>query len=390
VETLTTGSKRAALLGVLIAATAACQLAPRPATEPMGQLPAAETTAVPQWIPFRVRAGQARPDDPREVRIANLRQLTDDDHSGGAVWDPEGRAIVYEKRGADGCAQLHRIDLETGKTRRVSPASGWASSPAFGSDGVLLFAYAREATAPCLRATLGAGALGWSLAASDIWSLADPQAEATPFITHAASYDGDIGRSADGSLVFSSTRDGDPDLYVAGADGHNVERVTRSAGYDGGASFSPDGSSIAWHAEPPSQSPEAPRPTKAAPTHATPSSLRIHLAGSRGQHVRALSGLGRYDIAPTFLPTGDRILFASDYDETPAHSGRGFDLYLRDPDAPNTSDGKPLIERVTHHEGFDGEAHLSPDGRWLLFTSNRHAKIDGGINVYVARWLDRD
>ena len=43
----------------------------------------------------------------------------------------------------------------------------------------------------------------------------------------------------DGSIVFTSTRDGDLELYRMDADGGNLLRLTHEPGYDGGAFFSP-------------------------------------------------------------------------------------------------------------------------------------------------------
>src|SRR5690606_32339473 len=50
----------------------------------------------------------------------------------------------------------------------------------------------------------------------------------------------------DGSIVFTSTRDGDLELYRMDADGSNVVRLTHTPGYDGGAFFSSDCSKIVW------------------------------------------------------------------------------------------------------------------------------------------------
>ena len=39
------------------------------------------------------------------------------------------------------------------------------------------------------------------------------------------------------SLLFVSDRDGDPDIYVAHADGSHVTQLTDQPGYDGGPFF---------------------------------------------------------------------------------------------------------------------------------------------------------
>ncbi|MDZ7645719.1 MAG: hypothetical protein U5K54_00275 [Cytophagales bacterium] len=45
-------------------------------------------------------------------------------------------------------------------------------------------------------------------------------------------------------IVFTSTRNGDLDLYIMDANGKNVKQITNELGYDGGAFFSPDGKKV--------------------------------------------------------------------------------------------------------------------------------------------------
>ncbi len=53
--------------------------------------------------------------------------------------------------------------------------------------------------------------------------------------------------SPDGkTIVFTSVRDGDLEIYTMGIDGSNVKRLTHEPGYDGGAFFSPDGKRIVY------------------------------------------------------------------------------------------------------------------------------------------------
>jgi tricorn protease-like protein len=51
-------------------------------------------------------------------------------------------------------------------------------------------------------------------------------------------------------IIFTSTRDGDLDLYTMNMDGSDIKRITNELGYDGGAWFSPDGTKIVWRASP--------------------------------------------------------------------------------------------------------------------------------------------
>jgi len=60
--------------------------------------------------------------------------------------------------------------------------------------------------------------------------------------------------------------------------------------------------------------------------------------------------------------------------------GRNFDLY-----AINT-DGTGL-EQITFNETFDGFPMFSPDGKKLVFASNRNAKSQGDTNIFIADWV---
>ena len=56
--------------------------------------------------------------------------------------------------------------------------------------------------------------------------------------------------SPDGSrIAFTSTRDGQPEVYVMDADGTNASRLTNSPGLDGDASFSADGQTVVFHSQ---------------------------------------------------------------------------------------------------------------------------------------------
>ena len=61
--------------------------------------------------------------------------------------------------------------------------------------------------------------------------------------------------------------------------------------------------------------------------------------------------------------------------------GRDFDVYLMNLDGTG-------LERVTYNETFDGFPMFSPDGRSLVFASNRNAKKEGDTNVFIADWVD--
>jgi Tol biopolymer transport system component len=65
-------------------------------------------------------------------------------------------------------------------------------------------------------------------------------------LTKTKGYDAEATIAADGRIVFTSTRDGDMELYSMNGDGSDVKRLTHAPGPDGGAFFSADGKQIVF------------------------------------------------------------------------------------------------------------------------------------------------
>ena len=45
-------------------------------------------------------------------------------------------------------------------------------------------------------------------------------------------------------------------------------------------------------------------------------------------------------------------------------------------------------ERITFLDGFDGFPVFSPDGRYLVWGSNRNQAREGETNVFIAEWVE--
>ncbi len=71
-----------------------------------------------------------------------------------------------------------------------------------------------------------------------------------------------------------------------------------------------------------------------------------------------------------------RIIFSSNYKNP---RSRNFDLYLVNLDGTG-------LEQVTTNSDFDGFPQFSPDGRHLVWASNRFDAKPGETNIFIADW----
>jgi TolB protein len=145
----------------------------------------------------------------------------------------------------------------------------------------------------------------------------------------------------DGRIVFASSKDGDAmDLYVAGSDGSNARRLTRTRN---GVNISPR-----WN-------PKTGRDIAFVSDRG--GSPQIYLMDADGTNERPLLSLGGQMDSPAWSPDGRFIAFTWD------GGGGGFNIYLAD-----VASGQVL--RLTR-EGRNENPAWSPDSRHIAFQSNR-------------------
>ncbi len=349
---------------------------------PSGTAPAPEPTA---------EAGASSPTVPalpQEVRLADLRQLTFGGENAEAYWSFDGRQLSLQARlEGMGCDRIYRMAVDVqGATPTLTPVSSGKGATTcahfFPGDQEVLYASTHlggEACPPRPDHSMG---YVWALYDTyDIFkSRADGSGELTR-LTETPGYDAEgtvCGK--DGSVIFTSVRDGDLELYRMDKDGGNVRRLTHTPGYDGGAFFNADCSKIVWRASRPHAGKEA-DDYKALLTKGLvrPTKLELYVANADGSEARQITWLNAAAFAPFFHPNGRRILFSSNHGDP---KGREFDIWAVDVDGSN-------LERITHAPGFDGFPMFSPDGKWLVFSSNRAtAQGRSDTNVFLARWVE--
>lgn len=115
-------------------------------------------------------------------------------------------------------------------------------------------------------------------------------------------------------IVFTSMRTGDLELYTMNIDGSDIKQITSGLGYDGGAFFSPDGSKLIWRASRPQTAEEvAEYKELLAEGLVKPTEMELYVANADGTDIQKITDLGQANWAPFFHPSGEKIIFASNH-----------------------------------------------------------------------------
>lgn len=323
---------------------------------------------------------------PEERHLADLKQITLAGENAEAYWSFDGKQLIMQAREGDkDCDRIYRV-FPFGQD--VPP-----KIPVSSGEGVTTCSYFMPGDQSVIYASTHLGgkecppkpdhSLGyvWPLYDTyDIWKTTSDGKNPVR-LTDTKGYDAEgTVCSKDGSIVFTSVRDGDIDLYRMDADGKNVKRLTDQPGYDGGAFFNADCTKIVWRAS-------RPRPGKElddfkrllSQNLVRPSKLELYVMNADGSDQTQITYLDAASFAPFWHPSGKRILFSSNYGDP---KGREFDIWAINTDGTN-------LERITYAGGFDGFPMFSPDGKTLAFSSNR-ATAPGkhDTNVFLARWVE--
>jgi Tol biopolymer transport system component len=318
--------------------------------------------------------------------MRNVTQLTFDGDNGEAYFSWDGKKLIFQSsRGDQACDKIWTMNTDGSDKRMVSPDHGAHTCSFFLPDGRIVFASTSQLPGACPTrpATPKGMRYVWPLYPYDIYS-ANADGSDLRRLTDNPKYDAEPVVSSDGKrIVFGSQRDGDFDIYVMNSDGTGVTRLTDRLGYDGGPWFSPDNSKIVWRAWYPETDEERAQ-WRDAMEHdyiiAVP--LDLWVMDADGSHKRLLLRNGATNWAPSWHPDGKRIIFSSNMDdwrEDIKQFGHNFELYLINLDGTG-------LERITVNTTFDSFPLFSPDGKRLVFASNRNPAKPRETDIFIADW----
>ena len=317
-----------------------------------------------------------------EKHLTNIRMLTDGGENAEAYLSFDEQKLIFQSTVGDmKCDQIFTMKLDGSEKKIVSTGKGRTTCSYFlPGDQKIIYASTHLAGDDCPPPPDRSKGYAWKLYDSfDIFS-ANADGTEVKQLTSANGYDAEATVSPkEDKIVFTSTRDGDPELYVMDIDGSNQTRLTFEKGYDGGAFFSQDGSKIVFRASRPKTAEElADYEDLANNEMFRPTILEIYVMNSDGSDIRRVTNFGKASFAPFFHPDGKRIIFSSNVN---SQSGRDFDLYLINIDGTG-------LEQITFNDTFDGFPMFTKDGKQLVFCSNRFNINEGDTNVFIADWVD--
>jgi Tol biopolymer transport system component len=320
--------------------------------------------------------------DPREVHLANIRQLTFGGENAEGYWSADGKKIIFQsKRDGMECDQIFEMDRDGGNVRRLSNGKGRTTCSYYFPDGKkILYASTFLAGDACPPNPDYSKGYVWKLYPSYEIFTANADGSGIKRITNNPGYDAEATLSPDGkTIIFTSLRNGDLDLYTMRPDGSHVKQITHELGYDGGAFFSRDGKRIVWRASRPKTDAEIKAYRELiAESQIRPMTLELYVADADGTHAHQVTHNGAANFGPYFFPDGKRIIYASNVADP---AGRNFDLWMINDDGTGA-------QQITFNETFDGFPMFSPDGKSLVFASNRNDKIKGETNLFIADWVE--
>lgn len=312
-----------------------------------------------------------------ETHFKSLHQLTFGGQNAEAYFSYDGTELIFQStRDELQCDAIFRMNADGSNVRQVSSGQGVTTCAFIApNDSAIIYASTHLQHRQCPPKPDFSKGYVWPLYPEYEIFKAGPEGEEPQRLTNNPGYDAEAVFSPQGDrIVFTSLRSGDLELYLMNPDGSVVEQITDMPGYDGGAFFSLDGQWIVWRASRPQGQALEDYQSLLTENLIRPGKLELFIMNLEDRKPIQLTDNGAANFGPYWHPDGKHIIFSSNMHDP---DGRNFDLYMINIDTRKT-------ERITHYDGFDGFPMFSHDGSKLVFASNRGGKVEGETNVFIA------
>lgn len=317
-----------------------------------------------------------------EIHLENIRMLTKDGENAEAYLSFDESKLIFQRKSTElECDQIFNMNIDGSDKKMVSSGKGRTTCAYFlPGDDRIIYSSTHHFDEDCPEEPDRSKGYVWKLYNEfDIFS-ADADGSNLVQLTDTDSYDAEATVSPQkDKIVFTSMRDGDPEIYTMNIDGSEQTRLTNTKGYDGGPFFSQDGSKIVFRASRPETDEENLDYTDLIVNKLVrPTAMEIYVMNADGTEIKQVTNLGKASFAPYFHPDGKRIIFASNYG---SENGRDFNLYLIKTDGTD-------LKQITYNNTFDGFPMFTKDGNQLIFASNRFNAKEGDTNIFIADWVE--
>lgn len=327
-----------------------------------------------------------------ETHFKNIQQLTFGGDNAEAYWSYDSKYLVFQRTNLkDGtlCDQIFvgKIPARKGETfnyKMVSTGKGRTTCAFFTKDGKhIIYASTHlgsEACPPTPDRTKYGNKYIWPLYSSFDIFMTDLNGEIVKQLTNSPYYDAEATLSPDGKkMIYTSTKDGDIELYIMDLESGKEQRITHTLGYDGGAWFSPDGTKLIWRASRPRAEAEIKEYKELLKENlVAPTNMEVWVANADGSNARQVTSYGQANWAPAYMPDNKRIIFASNHEYK---RGFPFNLYTINDDGTN-------LQKISRDKGFDAFPMFSPNGKKIVFCSNRNNGGTRDTNIFIADWAE--
>ncbi len=335
---------------------------------------------------------------PGEKHLANIRQLTFGGESAEAYFSSDNKFLTFQHQGQFfdpvthkpvgpniPCDQIFTMPIpapgeKPAQAKMLSNGQGRTTCSYFFPSGDRILYSSTFAANPACPPPADYS-LGYVWPIYDTYSIYTAKRDGSDIrLLTKGGYNAESTITRDGKhIVFTSTRNGDLDIFSMDADGSNVKQLTHELGYDGGPWWSDDGKKIVYRAEHP-QTPEQIKDYKALYARGLirPGNLELWVMNADGSGKHQVTHNGAANFAPYWLPDGKRIVFSSNITNT--KDPAGFDIYIVNEDGSGQ-------ERITYYPGFDAFPMFSSDGKRLVWASNRNGTVEHETNIFIADWV---